>query len=472
MPPAQLVFLTLFLGLVSGPQPVALQVAGAPAAVEIRLDGRAAAHLSGPPWRAEVDLGPLLPRELTAIARDAHGGELARTSQWLNMPRPPAEAQILLERDAQGRPVGAQVLWQSSTAAPPLAVMVTLDGVPLRTRGISGVPGAAGAGVAVELGASDPATPHVLSAELRFENGVVARRDLAFGGELGDEARTELTAVALRRELPGKTPPPKSAAREWLRGPRGPLAPLAVETGGADVILVRDLSAREAVARYGRGRQGPSRSGMPTLRGGVVVLPAQDTLRFEARLSKGTRLRFLWPTAKFERTGALLSKLFDSSQSFPAEEAGIAWLLTKVEHPLERPERQRFTDAVAIAGVQAAAGGRPRAVVLVLGERPTEDPSFHAPARVRDYLAALRVPLVVWSLGGLEAPAVKAWGGAVDVSSLTKLRRATAALRKELEAQVVVWVEGAYLPQEIELTAAATAAGVSAAGGGRDPGKQ
>lgn len=464
MPSAQLVFLTLFLGLVSGPQPIALRVGGQPAAVEILLDGRLAARLEQPPWRAEVDLGPLLPRELSAVARDGEGQELGRASQWLNMPRPPAEVQILLERDAQGQPVAAQVLWQSSTAAPPLEVAVALDGEPLQVRRM---PGVAGSSVAVELGASDPATPHVLSAELRFENGVEARRDLAFGGDLGDRARTELTAVVLRRARPGKTPA-KDAVRDWLRGPRGPLAPLAVESGGGEVIFVRDLSAREAVARFGTGRRGPSRTGLSTLRpsggGPIGVVPQQDLLRFEARLGSGARLRFLWPTAKFEQTGVLLAKLFDSSRSFRAEDAGVAWLLVNVEHPGKPQERQHFTDAVAIAGVQAAAGGRPRAVVLVVDKRAPDDPSYHTPAQVSDYLAGLRVPLLVWSLSGDDAPSAKAWGGAVDVSSLRKLRRAAASLREELASQVVVWVEGAYLPQQIELTEAAVAAGVSAAG--------
>ena len=291
-----------------------------------------------------------------------------------------------------------------------------------------------------------------------------------WGGDLGGEARTELTAVALRLSKPAKAPstPSKNAAREWLRGPRGALEPLAVESGGGEVLLVRDLSAREVVARYGSGRRGPSRQGLPTFRPGggtsVSVLPQQDMLRFEARLGKGARQRFLWPTAKLEQSGALPFMLFDTSHSFRSEDAGVAWLLANVEHPLERQAQQRFTDAVAVAGLQAAAGGRPRAVVLVLGERPPEDPSLHEPGEVRDYLAALRVPLVVWSLGGADSPAAKAWGGAVDVSSLSKLRRAAEALTEELEAQVVVWVVGAYLPQQVELTEAARAAGVSGAG--------
>jgi hypothetical protein len=175
--------------------------------------------------------------------------------------------------------------------------------------------------------------------------------------------------------------------------------------------------------------------------------------------------------------------LFDTSRMIPAEEAGLAWLLAHVEHPAAAAGPvggQRFTDAVGVAGLQAAAGGRPRAVVLVLGGgNQAADASQYTVAEVRGYLTALRVPLHVWTLerpakpakGGdspaaaaVAAQALPAWPEAVDVSSLSKLRGAVEALKQDLASQVIVWVEGSHLPESIELAPAALQAGVRFAG--------
>jgi hypothetical protein len=105
-------------------------------------------------------------------------------------------------------------------------------------------------------------------------------------------------------------------------------------------------------------------------------------------------------------------------------------------------------EAVAGAGVTAAGGGTPRAVVLVLSGNPVDDSNYQPPA-VREYLRALRVPLVVWSVTGDESAG--AWGKASDVSDPGSLTKASKRLLKELERQWIVWVEGRHLPSDIEL---------------------
>ena len=64
-----------------------------------------------------------------------------------------------------------------------------------------------------------------------------------------------------------------------------------------------------------------------------------------------------------------------------------------------------------------------------------EDASRYDPATVRRYLAAIRVPLYVWSVekGGAGSPALASWGEVEDVSSLGRLRRAVERLRDDLE---------------------------------------
>ena len=65
---------------------------------------------------------------------------------------------------------------------------------------------------------------------------------------------------------------------------------------------------------------------------------------------------------------------------------------------------QRLADAAAVAGLQALAANRPRAVLVVLGEQP-KDASRYDAETVRRYLESVRVPLVVWSLKGPKSPA-------------------------------------------------------------------
>jgi hypothetical protein len=109
---------------------------------------------------------------------------------------------------------------------------------------------------------------------------------------------------------------------------------------------------------------------------------------------------------------------------------------------------QRLAEAVAVAGVRAASDGRPRTVVLVLSDRPSDEGIYGA-AAVRDYLRALHVPLAVWSVErGAEDGA---WGPVADISDVGKLTRVSRRMMKAVQRQWVVWVEGRHLPSAIEL---------------------
>jgi hypothetical protein len=106
---AQIAFLTLFLGLTLGPQPIEVTVTGPVATIELRLDGAPAGLIAGPPWSGRIDFGQsLLPHELTARALDAQGQEIGRVQQWVNLPRSPAEVDVFLENGPAGRPVAEQ----------------------------------------------------------------------------------------------------------------------------------------------------------------------------------------------------------------------------------------------------------------------------------------------------------------------------------------------------------------------------
>lgn len=435
----QIAFLTLFLGLTLGPQPVELTVTGPVAAVEILLDGAPVARLAGPPWSGRIDFGPaLLPHELVARALDDQGTEISRARQWVNLPRAPAEVEVLFEQAPGGRRVAGRLIWRSRTGENPSAMAVTFDGKPL-------IPDAEGR---IVLPAYDPETTHVLSAELRFSGSMVARKDVAFGGDLGDEVSTELTAMPVRLR-PGQRLPSPEQMRGWFLSSGRPLTVAAVEEGPAELFVVRDLTTGDALKKL--DTEGKSRSMLSELQRNP------EYRRFLLMLGKEDTVRFVWPVARLvDGTGtSFRSELFDMSRDLGSEDGGLFWFLARFLPLVDNPWKQRLADAVAVGGLQALYGNRRRAVLLVLGERPV-DVSRSDPPLVRRYLESIRVPLFVWTLGD---PAVSgaAWEGGTEVSSISKMRKAFSRLEKDLETQRIVWLDGRYLPQSIELSPAAAA---------------
>jgi hypothetical protein len=140
-------------------------------------------------------------------------------------------------------------------------------------------------------------------------------------------------------------------------------------------------------------------------------------------------------------------------------------LLMTVHGPLPAGGvRLRFADAVAVAALEATTENRRRAVLLVLSGQ-AKDQSRYDPAAVRRYLAALRVPLVVWCVGEPEpGSAASLWGGKVEIiREKGDVNPAFKALREVLDSQRIVMVDGRHLPQSIALTPKAT--GVELVGG-------
>ncbi|HEY7863730.1 MAG TPA: hypothetical protein VIE39_08720, partial [Thermoanaerobaculia bacterium] len=92
---ASIAFASLFVGMVAGVQPVALDSDGPIEEVRLYVDGRESARILTRPWRTAIDLGrELAPMELAAVGLDDLGVEVARTRQKLNVPRAPVELEI------------------------------------------------------------------------------------------------------------------------------------------------------------------------------------------------------------------------------------------------------------------------------------------------------------------------------------------------------------------------------------------
>jgi len=431
-------FASLFLGLIVGVVPVTVVVVEAVAAVEFELDGESVGRLERKPWTLQVNFGEELePHELVARAFNRGGEEIARTRQWINLPRAPAEVEFVLERDGEGRATAARLVWQSLLGGPdPTGLAVTFDGrrlnVDSRRR--------------VALPAYDPAVAHVLSAELEFSGNLRSRADVVLGGGSSGEAKSELTAVPVR--LPkGAFLPSTEKLQGWFVKKRQALRVAAVEHGPADVLMVRDLGTDEAIRRLGSGARTYVAPGL----GGMLPQEEAEVIRTGLRLEKRDRLKIVWPVARPIAFSNVLTEIFDLSRDFTAKEGGLHWLLTRVYYPATGSPPLRFADAVAVAGLKAFGGYSRRAVVLVLGSSPA-DASRHTPGPVRRYLEKIHVPLSVWSLDPEQSAAAAVWGPAEDISSFSNLRRAVSKLKKDLETQHVVWLEGRHLPREITLS--------------------
>ena len=435
-------FAFLFLGLILGVHDVEMLVEGDVAAIQLVLNGQETVRIDGEPWQAEIDFGPdLKPHKLEAIAFDAEGREIDRARQLINLPRERAETAILLEGNDPKRPESARLVWQHIEYPTAASVSFSLNGEALTLNGPDHV----------LLPAYDPKELQVLDTELRFTDGTQYRAELTFGGQTMFGAETELTGVALVT-TGGRSTDLRSLEGRFHSGGE-PLRVVGVEKAPARIVMVIDQTA------------------IPSLR--ILGEFGSNLTNTESALRQGEELVFLFPEVKMI-DAEVPAKLFSMTQEFTSQDgSSVPWILTRVTPPESEPQPyRRISDAIAVAGIQAAQGNQPRAVVLVLGDQ-TNDTSAYRVAEVKRFLRDLRVPLFIWWTGRMSQDNVISesrrqltqrtpWGTADDISSFTRFMGATARLRAELDSQFIVWIEGSYLPADIRL--AKGARGIKLAG--------
>lgn len=426
-------FISLLLGLVSGPHPVELSIVGPVAEVELRLDDRTVGVLDGPPWQLEVDFTERLePHELVAVARDGGGQEIDRAVQWVNLQQRPAAATIAFVSDAQGHPRSARLVWESLGSRQPRSVEMYFDGQPLEVTDPENV----------RLPAYDLDQLHFVSATLTFADDVTTRIEAGFGGLVGGEIAIELTAVAVTLDAGASLPPP-AELQGWFVKDGEPLEVRGVESSESEVVIVRDPEVQlllEELTHHIEGRLS-SAIGRRTAFGA---------------LPRKTFLRVLSPAGAPLPPSGVTREMFAHSASYDAASEGLLWL-SQIAPPKRFP--LLAPNAIALAGMQAHASTRRRAVVLMLGPSSTGEKTF-SPEEARRYLAQMHVPLFVWALTPDPHPE---WGEARDVDltgepreAHKKLRQAVAEVRASLERQHIVWLDGRHLPQSIELSPQAT----------------
>jgi hypothetical protein len=432
-------FLSLFLGLVVGHQTVTVEVVEPVAHVEILLDGRSVETFEAPPWSGQIDLGEeLQPHELTAVAFDHNGVELDRTSQWINLPRQPAETTILLEHDRASRRQVARVSWESLTGDEPSAVRAEFDGRDLEFDDPRAIP----------LPPYDPAQLHFLRVELEFAGFVHSSAEITFGGTYTDQVNTELTAFPVVPATGRKKLPKTTELQDGFLARDKILRIAAVEKGLVDLIVVRDQGAWSDLRRIrDEALKSPSSS---------RILGSMEQRRhwfvFDATGWPAWTVQFLWPVSRRLDRGTGSYDLFSHSAKYSAAGGSLLGWLTSVEQPAEWSGDQRLADAIAIAAITAASGNRRRGILLILGDS-TKDTSDAAPGTIRRFLKSLAVPLFVWKIGpdgALETP----WGAATDASSPKRMSRASRGLFRHLESQRIIWLEGIHLPQQVTLAPA------------------
>lgn len=422
-------FVSLFLGLVSGVQIVEVAVAERVATVELRLDGEIVGRLSGEPWKSEIDFGgELMSHELVAVARNRSGGEVGRVTQQINVPRSAAEAEILLDGWQGGGPRNARLIWRSRQRLEPESIAVSLDGTALQVSDTE----------RIELPAVDPRSLHFISAELTFPGNRRSTAQAIFGGHYGEEVESELTAVPVL--LGGRRLQRPEEGRDWLKGRDGEaLRIVAVEEDPAQLFVVRDDGALPVLRQLDRALRADHGRGYRRL-----GLKVEDRLF----LTSSRAVLSAHPDVDYE--------LFPISRPIGLVEAPLPEVLTRFKVGGNATTEQLLSDAVAVAGVRAAAGGKRRAVLLVISK--CDEQSGHWSGEVvRRYLAELRVPLEVWSTAW---PTPKSGGfcdGARYLINTESYGGALSRLRRLLQKQQILWVEGSHLPREIVLADSAPA---------------
>ena len=400
--PAHLIFITLFLGIVSGRQGITLQAGPEVKSIRITLSGKQLVLLTQAPWRAEIDFGQeMVPRELAAIGFDANGNEIARATQVLNLPKPTADVQILREGD------GLKLSYSNLQYSPPRKTTVMLDTTKLKV----------GKDFTVSLPANvDWSFPHIVQAEMRFEDGVIARREaVAVPGILPARGPVLLT----------ETSTVHPASFEGCFSLDGqPVRASAVEKESAHVIFVQDPDPRSTIHALDPTHRAQS------------IFTRSEVGRW-AHLDEDTQQALLWPVSKqfTDSTSRAVSRLFEHSQDMQPK-AGLIGLLT-TRWPSVSEEPRQYVDSVAVAGIRSA-GGQRRAVVLIYNDHP--DVSRADAAAVRRYLAALGVPFFMWSPTAVPADVAARWGEIEDISTVDHLRAAAAKLRAVLASQRIAWI--------------------------------
>lgn len=415
-------FVTLLLGLTMGIHDLEVTVGPDVAAVHWILDGQAVAETAGPPWRAQIDFGSrLVPRRLVALAVDEGGRPLGQSEQLLNYIRSSHEVSIVLYEDGEGRKIGGRALINAVMDEEPFSVSVMFDGEPLELDDY----------YMFRLPEYDPERPHALEAEALFSGEAVARAETTFGGGLGEELTSALSAVAVTSPL--RRPWQPKAVEGRLRHGNRALPIFGTRSEGSRVVVIRDEALVEDLFRQRRFYE-------------VQNVPEEKTLPLNLQVASvaSRPLQDHGSTYEISDLGAVPPALGLVSVFLGRPE------LYAFDRSVGSTQPQDLWASVAVGGRMAAAENLPRAVVLLLGPEP-KDAGTMSHELVAEYLETIQVPLLIWAPSGKVLKKMGLKGLPNAHTGPRGMWSVADAVASVVESQTMVWVEGTYLPNEIEV---------------------
>lgn len=439
-----LAFECVLLGLVVGVQPVALQVSSPVAAVTVLLDQEEVATLTAPPWELPVDFGARpMPRRLSAVGRNAAGEVVAATERLINVPRPDAQASLILQRGDSGRPSSVSLVWDSFAHPTdrPVEIAVELDGTRLQVDDPA----------RILLPDLDLGESHLLTARVDLPGKRSLVTGLVFGGGLLESTAVRLTSIPVEADRAAAADLLQEA-RSRVRVAANAAEVVAIDDGPAHALVVVDVHIATAL----RARREILRRDLASAvvdQAEVVVDPTRSR-RWQALLATDdSRPSYSIVLPRPRRVMAHENEqrnLYAPEWTFEFEPSSLDTVLGLVDVSAgARRGRQELGNAVAATALLATATGRPRAVVLVLASDGCETGAISA-RDARAFLGDLHVPFEVWSVRPSEKDC--GWGPARDVSKPASLTAAMSDLRDRLAQQRIAWVAGDALPQSITVS--------------------
>jgi hypothetical protein len=330
-----------------------------------------------------------------------------------------------MHSDASGKLTGGQLHWNHAREATPSRITLSVDNRILELDNDA----------QFTLDETNQSSTRIVSAELEFPDNETARTVVAVGPGASGLVESRLTAVPIvlsnqhsKLEL--------ADLQGTIRVPIGEARIVAIDSSAARIFLIEDCTATphlrraKATAERSKGWKNP--------------FFVDSRIAGDRDVDK-PQLRVVG-TVPEHRQGQIFHTI------------SAAFVLTRRPLPFfavlknaELSPYQSLASATAIAAAEAAKTGRPRAVVLLLGAG-TDNGIGCSPEEVIAYMHELRVPFFVWR-SDPRPPSVESrrWGPGATASTWRELSANSKSVQKHARRQRVVWVEGAWLPNEIIL---------------------
>ncbi len=414
------------VGLLIGLFPVMVDLGGRPEPAELLLDGRPACTISARAPACTVDLGPdPVIHALELVRRDKAGHVIESVRRWVNKPGVEAEVRASGRCERKTRACEFTVTWAHPAKLDPASLTVALDGVTVARSVVStlSVPFPRGS------------TPQVVTADATFPDGRRATFTQLLQGSYPEKAEASLQAIPIVVQ-PGVRDEDLAGS---LKEAGWPVR--AVEQGDFELVFVVEPGAFGSSTNVGAAAL-KSRAAVPLEDAEQIrVIVANDSLTaFDALQAESLERPDVGPAGPM---GIERGTLGSVQKSRPRKGGRESWLRRLFLAPLNIPSLQRLrtSDAVAISGYDLGGSSRRRAVVLIAGSERTDESTFSA-EQARAYLGQTLVPLFVWRATPGSAPD---WP---EGSPLQLLGPDMAGLRRDLDHQRIVWLEGHVDPRQ------------------------